>query len=258
MTAPNPLDSVPLCDAFDRADGPLGAHWTQDSIAVPGGPIAQIVNQQVASADAVNYAQQYWNAATFGADMAAIVTIAALPTANNTYAEIDIVTRRQSDGSRYEMQLWWDRYAAPMNNTARFAWFDAANTQHVLGASLTAVDVVAGDLVVAQAVGTALAMWRKRGGAWTELITIADGNVTGAGAAGMALYDDSGTFRVDAFSAGPPVIGPYAGDTAIYDAAGTTGGISGGTVQPGDTIYDSAGATGAISGGTVLPPDTTL
>lgn len=197
----NPLDDVPLRDAFNRADGPLGANWTQDSIAVPGGPIAQIISQQAAPADAVNYAQQYWNVATFGPDMATIFLISALPGVDNTYAEIDIVTRRQNDGSRYELQVWWNRYA-PADNTARFAWFDAANTQSVIGGSITAVDIAEGDLVASQVVGTALTMWRKRAGTWTQLITVADAHIAGAGRAGMALYDDSGTFRVDTFSAG--------------------------------------------------------
>lgn len=56
----------------------------------------------------------------------------------------------------------------------------------------------------------------------------------------------------------PPVDDlPYQGDATVYDSAGATGSIAGGTVLAGDTAYDSAGATGSIGSSTTMPADVT-
>lgn len=49
---------------------------------------------------------------------------------------------------------------------------------------------------------------------------------------------------------------PYQGDTTIYDSAGATGSISGGTLLDAGTIYDSTSAMGSVTGGTVMPSET--
>ena len=54
----------------------------------------------------------------------------------------------------------------------------------------------------------------------------------------------------------PAAAGPYVGDTAIYDALGAVGSISGAALALADAMYDTAGATGSITGGTVQSSDT--
>ena len=70
----------------------------------------------------------------------------------------------------------------------------------------------------------------------------------------------------------PPVVElPYQGDAYIYDSAGATGTVTGGTILDGPNQSSPTGsvtggtiqpgpnqssATGSISGGTVLPSDT--
>jgi len=44
----------------------------------------------------------------------------------------------------------------------------------------------------------------------------------------------------------------YHGDAYIYDQAGATGSVTGGTIQPGP---DQDSATGSISGGTIIESD---
>jgi hypothetical protein len=51
----------------------------------------------------------------------------------------------------------------------------------------------------------------------------------------------------------PPVTAlPYQGDAYIYDSAGATGSVTGGTILDGP---NQGSATGAISGGTVIEND---
>lgn len=51
---------------------------------------------------------------------------------------------------------------------------------------------------------------------------------------------------------------PYVGEATIYDGAGATGSISGGTLIGAGAIYDQSGATGSISGATVMPAESVL
>lgn len=120
----------------------------------------------------------------------------------------------------------------------------------------------AADVLIFTEAGGASSAWTASGAdAWTMVDAGQALSVWSSGALDTMLMTDAGGGVLVAVASGtdgsaPAVQLPYQGDATIYDSAGATGSITGGTILATGTIYDSAGATGSTSGSTIMPSET--
>lgn len=174
-----------LLDDFNRADGALGANWSQPvAVAMPDTVV--IVSNQADTT--TNRGSAYWNVETFGPDSEVYVTT---PLWDTTAIFLNMVSVGASaDG--YEVR---GRFSPALTNVYRMD--STVLTQ--LGADI-AFTGANGDSFGADNVAGSISAYYKRGGTWNTLGSRSD-STYGAGYIGMEVIEP--TFgALDDFSGG--------------------------------------------------------
>lgn len=189
-----------LLDAFTRANSAnLGANWTNQPYYFDDN--WTIVSNQAGTTAATGWNRSggYWSASTFGADIEAYLTVAALPPA---FKKIQVLGRIQSPGTSgngYCLDLF-------LNNTQweyRIYRIDAGSLTQ-LGSTVNGT-LTAGDTLGISVVGTAITGYQKTGGTWSTILSQTDATYSGVGYIGM--WSDGTTTKTDDFRGGTVVTG---------------------------------------------------
>jgi hypothetical protein len=186
-----------VLDGFNRADEgpPPSASWTSTN-ALTGFGTGQLVvlsNQCKATTSGIGGA--YWNLTDFNADCevyATVSTLGANGQALRLYARLTDIGASTTDG--YVLEF------TPLAGTDTWKIFEITNgvlTQ--VGATATQ-DIVAGDGIGFDLVGSTLKGYRFNAAAWTEILSRTDSSHTAGGKIGMALQQTQ--WRVDDFGGG--------------------------------------------------------
>ena len=185
-----------VLDAFNRTNGDLGAGWT--SPIYPGADDWSIVSNVAVPDSWVSpvFADDYWNAATFGPNSEAY---ADMPTLPQDYCQDWVSCRLASEGGSsldgYQVQYLYIASGTDQIYILRLE--GASNTQ--LGATISQ-DFSNGDSLGIEAIGSAITAYRKTGGTWASLGSRTDTTYTAAGHIGMG--GDDSTSLLDNFGGG--------------------------------------------------------
>ena len=174
-----------ILDNFNRDNEgpPLSANWTETGYAGAG---FEVVGNE-GQGEVMNAAcAEYWNAATFGANCEAYLTVTDI---DASFASIGVIARLVNSGGAgvdgYNVGV--ESYAPGNIKIKRID--DGSFTQ--LGASIGKVPAD-GDKVGVEIVGSDINAYYDDGGAgWGEVGTRSDATYAGAGHIGIGLYTNS-------------------------------------------------------------------
>lgn len=182
-----------VLDDFNRTDaGTLGSNWSRTD---GGSALGSIVSNQCALGD--DPGEMHWNAATFGPDCEAYVTVATL--SPNSQDGHGVAARLVDTGGS-----GWDGYVVYVFLSAT-AGADTWEIYRVddgvytrLGAQIGGPNLAAGDGIGIECIGDQISAYHRTGGTWSLVGTRTDATHDGAGAIGMYLpagpgaHDDFG------------------------------------------------------------------
>jgi hypothetical protein len=196
------LDAVPdlpLLDSFNRANGGVGANWTNVANAL-------LVNSNECTGDAAALCSAWWDIATFGPNCAVSVEIATVPGA----------------GDLAGVALRWDPV---LLNGYELVYTPAGGVDAVVlnrvdlgvATEIGAVDqeVAAGDILMLCAVDSTISAYLYTSNAWSEIVAATDTAYTDAGYLQLAVTDT--TVRVDDFSGATVPASAIPGQTTLPD-----------------------------------------
>ena len=182
----------------------------------------QIAGNTVEGPAGLGIVSAWWNAAQFGPDTEARITIVDWPRTENGKG-IALFLRVSDPGTAgfdgYEFAAVCDTTSGTNDIVVLSRWNNNSQTFFTFPG---VAKFQAGDELKAEIVGTTLTLSRKRGGSWTVLTTHDDTTpLTAAGYVGLRLYDGGESF--DNFYASPPVAAtawtqPVADTLALADA----------------------------------------
>ncbi|MFY9561413.1 MAG: hypothetical protein WAQ52_14365 [Terriglobales bacterium] len=186
-----------ILDNFNRADEtPLGnGNWTCP--AQVGAHNLQIVGNVVVVTNNLSNNDCYWSSASYGSDSESYVTITALPASTQCAA----VFARGSNLNTSNFAAYWAEYCAvsgASNDTFTLYRFVSGRSTAIASGTQ---EVSAGDSIGLEVIGTRVRMLYKPGsGAWTQILSVTDSNISGSGRIGMHEEDTSAT--LDNFGGG--------------------------------------------------------
>lgn len=180
-----------ILDNFNRANGAPGANWP--------GPIRSSRTLLTIASNALGCAnssgsteEAYWTS-SFSANQEVFVTLSALPT---VYGVVRLCLRIQSPNAS-SPSFYILEYDHTLNSLVLFYYNGSTYAQ--IGSTVT-LTLAAGDKLLLRAVGSALVGEAFQSGAWSQVISGTDSNITGAGYAGVSINDNTG--KLDDFGAG--------------------------------------------------------
>lgn len=187
-------------DDFNRADGALGANWSDNPFG--GAPDASwaIITNRIGITSGTNI-KSWYNVATYGPNCYVWAELPATPA--STDSELDIYARigSPSSGSAtgYGYGLAWASYLGGI-----FQYYRAdPGSETVLGGDETAT-MTAGDAFGLRIVGSSLQAWKRTSGVWATVGSPrTDATYANAGYLSIATYQGTGTsLRADNFGGG--------------------------------------------------------
>ncbi len=192
-----------ILDNFNRANvgPPPSASWSQAFSGVFG-QFKVVSNRAAVNSLVSGYAENYYNAASYGGDCEAYVTIVTKP-ANTTIfglgiRMVDLVGAVNPDG--YMLFL----SALSGTDTLQIDRIDNG-VRNILGTAVSQ-EVSNGDAIGIRAIGSALTCWYKAsGGSWTQLFSRTDATYSAAGR--IEIITTSAATVLDDFGGGTYV--PY-------------------------------------------------
>lgn len=191
-----PLGSV--IEAFTGTDGttPVNSNWSNDVLLKGSRGIKIASNEGIGNTASV-FNTAWYNAATFGPDVEAWVTIPTVPALATDAVGILLRIVTPGTGTASGYSLLARKQAAvdtiEMNRTD--------NTVDTLLSPSVTQEFAAGDAFGLQAIGPYLtAFYKPSGGPWSSLFTRYDSTYTAAGYVALAIDNSSG--KVDGFGAG--------------------------------------------------------
>lgn len=190
-----------VLDNFNRANGGLGANWSDDPLNA--NPSAFQIDTNVVKSP--TYSEAWWNPATYGPGVECFATVAARGA--NTYGAYVGVLRDPNTASStadgYQVGLIFgatDKFEV-------YRYDNAASTL-IASADLPA-QVVAGDKIGIEVTSTGTVRSHLyRAGAWSQITSTADGTYTfstGNAVLEMAIFDGTFAARLDDFGGGTVV-----------------------------------------------------
>jgi len=197
-----------ILDNFNRADGSLGTNWT---IAPWGAQPLEIISQEVAGTTPGSNAE-YWNVSMPGPDCEVYVTVKT---------PLDI-------GQHLYLRA---RHTYLPHNGYYVAWVRLADTDNIqlnklVNGALTTLDneqieMASNAKIGLEAIGNCIKVYHcPSGGSWTEIISVMDSSIQGAGYLAMFLGGTVG--RVTDFGGGTcqlPAIIPDPADIILAAVA---------------------------------------
>jgi hypothetical protein len=240
-----PASSV--LDSFNRANGALGANWTNEPFGPSNGSVAAAIASNAVQAGAGGYSAMYWSAATFDRSngIEVIVTIAALPAVNASNGVwLDCLQQPSSASNTADGYQAEVKFGA--THALRLIRYTNVTTASVLVASTNLpANLVAGDKIGMEVTAAgAINVYTFQSGAWTLRITATDTTFTGAGfSIGWESFDSARAIRIDDFGGGA-ITGGGTSDTAPQ-------GIGAGS---GTSPTASVAAAQGVSAAAVLSP----
>jgi hypothetical protein len=167
-------------DTFDRADGALGASWTADPLALTNTGLVIVSN--AAARNATSLFRSYYNVATDGPEVAVFGRIDVVPADGG---DVRMLYSLQSVGTSgvdgYELKI------ANASSVCTWSLHSIVN-QTISGAlgSVTQTPAAGSWAAVIRHGNTHKVYYRAPGGSWTEILSVTDSTVTGAGYSGLA------------------------------------------------------------------------
>ncbi len=188
---------TPILEQFEgAAAGPPNANWsvwptTAVHIRRDGGGLCD-------SNDATGFGGDWWNPSTFGPDCECGITVVTLPTTTGKSIRlelglIDSPGAATRDG--YSLLFTW-------NSGSADSWtlqIITNNAYSALGATVSQ-DIVAGDKIGMERIGSTIKAYRFTGGAWAEIVSRS--NATHGGAGAIGLVAQSQEWALDDFFGG--------------------------------------------------------
>lgn len=158
-----------------------------------------VTNQVTKTAGGGNWGGEYWNAATFGADTEAYVTIATVGVAGEA---VEVMLRIQSPNSAgldgYFLHVQKDA------STDIFQLWEVLNNAQTQLGSTANQEFSSGDSVGIEAIGTTITGYYKASaGSWTSVLSATDSTTNTTGNIGVIV--NGTTYRVDNFGGGTVV-----------------------------------------------------
>lgn len=194
-----------VLETFTGSNGtsPPNSNWSN---GIDGGSGIEIQGNQADTAHVTNsYGGGWWNAAQFGPDVEAFVSVASKSEEND---QIGLAIRVQSPGNAGTWDGYvinWDSKLAATDEISVWVITNGSGTQ--LGATIMQ-EMAAGDKLGVEMIGNSLKVYRYNGGTWTLLATRTDSTYTGAGFIGLNLRNANatgGNMRADDFGGGTVV-----------------------------------------------------
>jgi len=220
-----------VLDNFNRADGELGSNWSNPAYSTFG-PLAIISNTAYSPSP---YDDGYWNVATFGPDCEVYVT---LTTIQGESEYVYIYARYVNPGTLCDGYKLGHKYVAAGNDSFKFYRSDnGADTQ--IGATIYS-NIVQGDKLGLEIVGSTLTPYIYTSGAWSALETRTDTTYSAAGYIGIC--PTTSTPRLDDFGGGTIAAG-----TVYYSTPAGTLASVGALVRAGHKVVaGTLNSTGAL------------
>lgn len=179
-----------VLDTFTSADGSLGAtaNWTDDLYGAADTNAIRIVSNQIRNSGNTTYGASWYDAATFGPDCEVYIDNVTLQAAGNVFA---IYLRLQAPGT-----AGFDGYLAQVVEGAPDQWSiqRVTNTAATILGAAVGLDLVAGDSIGLEAIGTTLTMYRKNAGSWASVLSRTDATYGSAGNIGILIQDNTTGF----------------------------------------------------------------
>jgi len=227
-----PARAATASDDFNRADGSLGANWTDMSV---GG--LKISSQVAVGKSSSAESGDMWAGSSFGGDQFSQITLTSAQPAGGQW--IAAVVRAQNSGLTGYAGLYFWNYGSP--ELMLFKRSSGNWTQ--LGGTYSSGVLPAGTQLQIKAVGSTISFLQNG----VQRLSVTDTSITG-GAPGIMAY---GTTAADNWSGGSAV------GSATYTVGGTVSGLSGTVVlqdNGGDNLSLSANGpftfATALAGGT--------
>ncbi len=219
-------------DNFDRANGPLGANWSD----ISDGGLA-ISGNQVTGTNAASNSGDAWSADAFSSDQYSEVAVSSTALSGGEW--VGPMVRSQDSGQDAYVGIYFWDYGSPVLEL--FKRVGGGWVQ--LGSAYDSGALAAGTELEVEAVGSTIALLENG----TVVVDATDSGLAG-GAPGIMAYgtppagDWAGGDVPGAYSVGGSVSG-LAGTLVLQDgtdrqAIGTDGAFSFGTAQPGGASYD--------------------
>jgi hypothetical protein len=195
-----PTISLTPTDSFNRVQNPIANGWTQHLIF--GGGSLQTdgsVAKSAAAAGATGGA--IYTATSYGPDAEAILTIPTIPAAGQPVRLWLRMTDASGTGNGYSVRV---TPAAGAGNDVWGVYYVLGGISTLIGASLnTGPDIVAGDKMGMEVVGSTINVYRYDGANWTQLVSRADSQFSAGGFGAITVNDVTAT--VDDFTIGTSV-----------------------------------------------------
>ena len=204
--------STSVLDAFTRADGALGADWTNWNAY---SDFAVYSNQARGPADTLVIIADYYDVATY-TDLEVYVTIAGL--SGDTSASHGVLFRLQAADVRDGFLVEWTE----AGTIDIYRIDNGGYTQ--LGASNTSQTLNAGDKLGAQMVGDVITVYKNEGAGWVQVgTTRTDTTGYDNGYIGIQDYQPSTTRHLDDDFGGGEIVAEAAGQPTMRRWGGIPG-----------------------------------
>lgn len=175
----------PLIDDCNRTENPLsnGGQWSNLVLTAHTGPLqATGTTCQGTSASALT--SSWWNAATFGPDMAMSATLPDATTTAGAFVRFYLRLSQpgvanQTDGYNCNFLI------GETTDTVDFNRLDNSIAAAGLGGCSLSAQVDDGDAVGCRIVGSTLTAWVRNSGVWTQECSASDTTYSAAGYGGM-------------------------------------------------------------------------
>lgn len=161
-------------DNFARANGSLGANWTDWSWAGSGG--AQIASDAATGNGLTSDVGSWWSADAFGSTQFSLITVGAVPTSSQW---LGVTVRQSGNGANGYLAIWF--------NGTYYLFQQTASTGPPLITSAPG-SLNAGDSIALTASGTTLTVYRNG----AQVLQATD-STTASGSPGVAFYGTTGT-----------------------------------------------------------------
>lgn len=185
-----------VLDNFNRANGGLGANWSN---ALVSGDGSFAINTNVVAAAGAGFSSGWWTA-SFGPASEVIVDIPTLA-GNNT--DIDIYIRIVNPGASNITSYLADYHQQAGTDLVIFQRQDDSSTLVQVGSTVNQ-DFTAADSFGLEGIGSTFRLMRKTGGTWSQLgSNYTDSTRSAAGFIGMDMQGTTG--RLDNFGGGTVV-----------------------------------------------------
>lgn len=224
-------------DNFQRANGALGANWT-DWFWVGSVGCVIASDRAAGSSEANTTSGDFWSAGSFGGDQYSRVTVAAVPAAGEW---VGVTARQSGEGVGY-LGIWFEGtyYLFNENGTPSPPLLTSAS------GSLSAADTI-----MVKAVGTTVSLYRNG----AQVLTATDSTYA-SGAPGIAFFGASGA--VSGWDGGDVLPAVTVSTTAVANVAEGTEVRRWLTASGGAPPYTWAVTSGSLPAGMSLAADGTL